>query len=153
MGDFNAVEEKCDRSTRIERNEASIVNKALIDLTNGLKLHDLWRKLKGNEKGHTFFHPKGSTRIDKFYADEILVNRSKDFQIRHVNFSDHCLISVKMTSETPTIAADKSHSFWKMNVSMLEDEEFKNRFSKFWQHACRHPKREECITEWWEKKF
>ena len=55
MGDINAVEEKCDRSTRTERNEASIVNKALIDLTNGLKLHDLWRKLKGNEKGHTFF--------------------------------------------------------------------------------------------------
>jgi exonuclease III len=65
MGDFNCVELTNDRSNNNCTAPSTKINRALTEMIAAFELVDIWLKLEPGNKGHTFFHPKGSSRLDR----------------------------------------------------------------------------------------
>jgi len=66
FGEFNSVDDLADRSATSTMPASARIDKALVDLIASCELVDVWKKLRGSERGHTFVHTRGSSRIDRF---------------------------------------------------------------------------------------
>ena len=127
VGDFNAVESVSDKNIAGKRKKSAVECKSLKDAMSALGMHDVWRKKRGNEEGHTFFHKGGSSRIDRFYASHFLLNDISSISVTPVCFTDHCIVQIEMDTGQRKATRDhplgKPKSFlWKLNTAVLEED-------------------------------
>ena len=81
VGDFNCVDDALDRSQpKSKTSPSKLTNLALREMISGLELVDIWKKLRPTDPGHTFHHPKGSSRIDRIYS-----SRGNDKNVRNIH--------------------------------------------------------------------
>ena len=131
LGDFNA--------TLSEINNTSS-NKALSDLVNGMHLFNTSSLISPTQSAYTF-----RSKSDQSFIDHILVgsiNRDvvSDFKILPYAASDHELVLINIDLKTPQTRTNKKKTaYWKLNVSLLDDPDFKTGFAEFYD-SCRRRK-------------
>lgn len=151
LGDFNAIEYACDRVSTGGTDRESIC-RALVAFTSAFKLIDVWRHLKPDEPGHTFIHPAGSSRLDRFYVNSPEVIEVSDIHVFPTNLSDHLCIHIDIHVPT-SHRHKKKHCIWKMNTSVFQDEEYQQKVKFFVENARKHYLRQHCAAQWWEEIF
>ena len=110
-----------------------------------LNLKDVWF-LKHKHIEYTFVRTNFGSRIDRAYVNG-LSKYISNVKTINVNFSDHsCLYSEFILPNIP----QKGKYYWKMNVSLLSDEEIKERFKIEWYRMCLIKNKFKDINEWWD---
>ena len=149
LGDFNSVEDASER----QLSSSTPTDWALKELKKGLNLIDVWPKLRGKEEGHTFHHFRGSSRIDRFFVNKQLEDACSSIVVVPTTFTDHfalvCIIQVLSESEP----ASRRPLKWKLNVSFLDEEEYRLTVLKFISNAEKLKLRSADIKRWWEEIF
>ena len=149
------MEEVADKTRKA--NASALVCKALVDLISAFRLVDVWYKLKGAEKGHTFLYKgkagTGSSRLDIFHTNPRIIKTVTNIQSKETNISDHkCLIvdvifGINMGIKPKT-------SLWKINSAILKEDYCKCEFHDLWGSVTAHPlKRKKNIQKWWYTYF
>ena len=129
-----------DRTSPEDGTPAMVTERSLSDMSSSLQLTDVWKKLKQQQPGHTFHHKSGSSRIDRFYVSSAIAPHCGDMTVCPVAFTDHCAIILQLSNQQQN-ARQRSRGHWKLNVSILQDEEYRLRVSKAIQRASTHSKR------------
>ena len=124
-GDFNDILSKC-RNT-IEKFDKPVYG--LKQLMKYFKLIDIWKD-KNPDKTQFTWRRKGkneATRIDFFLVQEAIKLRCFSSDIRPViiKCTDHNAISLKIK----TSRDDKGRGYWKLNNSILENENYSKKIS------------------------
>ena len=149
-GDFNCVLKPIDIENGIGFNQKKCPQ--LLDLVNIKSLKDVFRFLHANKKEYTFFRTScAPSRLDRFYVSQELLPRVNTVQ--HVaSLLDHCGVLIEMSF--PNLNQyGKSFSrqtYWKLNVSILEDEDFEENFISLWTGLKVEQARFSDIADWWE---
>jgi len=155
VGDFNCVDELRDRTTQpnAQTRPSRLINLPLTEMTSGLELVDIWKKLKPSESGHTFFYPNGSSRIDRIYSSRDVADNITNVNLKPVSFSDHFSLECTLTCNSLPPRIPKQHSLWKLNTTILVEEAFQLKIVDFINSCSKHPLRERSVADWWENHF
>ncbi len=133
---------------------SAVLDKPLIDLISGLSLHDMWRVLRKGEAGHSYFHQKGSARLDRIYGSRHLVSRLSNIVVDPSYVSDHFVLRITLCGGSPVGPARRpAPTLWKLNTSILPEEAYVEKITKFLSHATAHPLRASDLLLWWETIF
>ena len=92
------------------------------------------------------------SRIDRFYLTSELENNYKiKTQIIQNYLSDHWMI----TLICPKNETKRGLSYWKLNSSILQNKEYQNKITSFWQKRQQRKRNYQDPTVWWDngKKF
>lgn len=131
LGDFNMVEDECDRHPI--RHDSQKTVEALWDLKNTLRVSDGWQwHNPAPEKGFTFIQARRAnqsmSRIDRVYMNEETLHTSSNWAITTVGWTDHHLLTCKIEApDTPLQGKGR----WLMpvwlvnNKTLLKDIEMK----------------------------
>ena len=139
-GDWN-----CVLSERDTNSDNVVISKSLLNMVRTLNLKDIWF-LKHKHIEYTFVRTNFGSRIDRAYVNG-LSNCVSNVKVINVNFSDHsCLFSEFNFPDIP----QKGKFYWKMNVSLLDDQEIKERFRREWSRMCLNKHKFKDINDWWD---
>ena len=139
-GDWN-----CVLSERDTTSDNAVVSKALLSTIRTLNLKDIWF-LKQRHVEYTYVRNNYGSRIDRAYVKE-LGNYVLNVKLLHVPFSDHsCLFTEFNLPNIPKVG----RYYWKMNVSLLEDDDIKEKFKTEWKRMCNVKDRFQNLNEWWD---
>jgi exonuclease III len=153
MGDFNCVEFTTDRSQNNCTAPSNKINRALTEMISAFELVDIWLKLEPGNKGHTFFHPKGSSRLDRVYCTRSWSDFLDKIQIQPITFSDHWCISFNVKCSTTYTMKRLTKNNWKLNTAILNEEAYRNVMIAFINNVSSHPLRKNDVLKWWEQVF
>ncbi|KZR95723.1 Uncharacterized protein APZ42_010353, partial [Daphnia magna] len=117
----------------------------------GLDLVDIWKKLNKSEPGHTFYHPSGSSRLDRIYASRSIAENFLNIYLQSLSFSDHQSVQSTFTCNLDLPHRTRSPAgLWKLNTSILSEEGYQNYVKNFIHESANHPLRESNVSNWWE---
>ena len=123
-GDLNLVmntELDCQHNVKHKAEKTSqILKRAECEIG----LIDVWRKLNPNKKDYTYYstaHNKYS-RLDYFFMFKTDIEKVSQCQIGTIEVSDHAIISMKVN-----LGIEKSSTIWRLNNSLLNDTNIKNK--------------------------
>ena len=139
-GDFNAVLSLKD----VSNNSPSHLSKTLLKLIRQAKIVDAWW-IHNNHVEYTYVRQNYGSRIDRFYINnKDNINSSK---VVHCSFSDHSTILINVNINE-NICIGKS--YWKLNTSLLRDENVKENFANYWGYIKSLIYNYENELVWWE---
>ena len=150
-GDFNCV------LSRIDIEGGDFGKKKSSELQNIVRefnLQDSFRYIFPNAREYTWSRRGlNSSRLDRFYIPQDLVKGVKQVS-HHPYLSDHKY--VKIILKLPALESKKQmkkdcESYWKLNTSILDDEDFMPEFSIMWERVKQSKEDYEDIAEWWEE--
>lgn len=147
-GDFNSVEDMLDRSTSV-LNSGDMKAAKMYDYLKAQKYAEVWRSLNANDRRYSFNSTVGCSRIDRAY---ILKSNLKwivaaQYVPALTGLSDHDLLVVKITS--PQLVRWGS-SFWKLNVSLLDNDDVVQKLEVLWRNWHSHKVEFRSLNDWWE---
>ncbi|CAI9622593.1 unnamed protein product, partial [Staurois parvus] len=91
-------------------------------------LVDALVKSSPDSTGFTFRRGNSQSRIDRFFLKED--SAFSALECRAVEFSDHLMLTVTLSfSDMPL----RGKGIWRLNLSLLEDEEVRQSFEEFFQ--------------------
>ena len=126
---------------------------ALKDLIRTQSLCDVFREKLPRRAEFTFFRTgRAPSRLDKFYISRELFGKVSD--VLHVaSLSDHCgvVMSVELEVEVMVLPKIMRQTYWKLNTSILEEEDFLPDFVSFWRRISKNRHYYEDLAEWWDK--
>ena len=150
-GDFNCVLKPIDIDGGF--GFAQKFSPALKDLINSASMKDVFRSSYPRLEEYTFFRAgKAPSRLDRFYiSSEIFDSLTA---VSHVaSLSDHCGVKMvlKLNIEHLDIPKPQRSTYWKLNNSILVEEDFMSSFGLFWRSILRSKTSFVDISEWWDK--
>ena len=119
---------------------------SLKQIVSVLKLKDV-HNLVQRVPEYTYMRKNYAVRLDRIYMADLIAN-VKDSKTLAISFSDHScfMCDVKLDN-----VLQIGKSYWKLNISLLEDlavkEDFKNQWVELKRERCNY----ESILEWWEE--
>ena len=148
-GDWNAILEQCDTT----RNFESKLCKVLARLVRTLNYTDSFRHLHPGAREYTFHRGANiaQSRLDRVYLPPHILQHLLSVQHKP-GISDHCKVEVELDL-TPGRAQPHSQqrkTFWKLNTSLLEIQDFKIQFQAMYENLVRRIGEYEDHAEWWE---
>ena len=148
-GDFNCVLAPKDT-------ENNFVNKkcpALKELVNGFNYSDAFRVLHQNEAEYTFHRQKcAASRIDRFYVPQSVVPLLQAVS-HHASLSDHHYVVMRLnlpSFEYLPLPPKLPPLYWKLNTSILHDEDFLENFETFYIKLRSKIHEFHDIANWWD---
>lgn len=149
-GDFNTVFDRSkDRIGSIVGDDSRESSVALSRLFDSCCVLDIWRYLHPQSHSFTWSKWNGlvSSRIDLFGCPYSWVASVSSCDIVSFPFSDHCavLLSVSVPDVIPP-----GPGMWKFNVSVLEDPDYVQSVTDFWNSWRRRQNSFESLSKWWE---
>ncbi|CAC5358983.1 unnamed protein product [Mytilus coruscus] len=131
----DAVKDGCDiasdktplpKQDKIDSNNMNCrLNKYILDkfksIKDALRIKDVFREIHNDKANFTCYNISGTrTRIDRFYADNEFINKIKE--IKHIPYkkSDHKIVQINILYNRQKWG----RGFWKMNNSLLENENY-----------------------------
>ena len=138
VGDFNATTNKEERGWYSEA------------LKNVLTTFEM-SELQPQESQPTFISHLGTTRFDRVYSSNKHLWTSKTVVEEYLHSDHRAVIAQIGTRKAPTSRRNKS-AFWKMNASVLKDEEYKNHLEELINKET-DKIQDTNIQEWWETIF
>ena len=139
-GDFNCVLSKRDTES-----DSVHISKALGNTTRCLQLKDGWF-VKHKDIKYTYIRQNHGSRLDRFYVRDVS-NHIVMIDVINMSYSDHS--SVIMEVKLPNIPKIGRY-YWKLNVSLLDDDNIKTRFNKEWTRITNAIRYYDTINIWWE---
>ena len=85
IGDFNAVDLASDR----QQQSSARFDRGFVEVIKSLKLTDFWRMLRPDDAGHTFHHPRDSSRIDPVFSTAADEHCFRNIKTVPAAFTDH----------------------------------------------------------------
>ena len=129
-GDFNCIDCISDRVSGALDKSSS----ALTKLKNDLNLLDVWRHCNPTEKGFTYVDPTRNghnSRIDLWLVPKLISNKIKSCTIVQAPAPDHKAVVL----EVHTTERKRGPGYWKMNNSILNDEEYKKGITELYHNT------------------
>ena len=116
---------------------------------------DIWREKNPNKREYTYINnlAEFKSRIDRFYLSaDIETNFKIRTQITQNYLSDHKMISINIQKKP---GKKRGPSYWKLNSSILENKDYTDKITSFWQRWQERKRNYENPTIWWDngKKF
>ena len=151
LGDFNAVFDRhLDRSSsHIDFTHRDTSDK-LRDLFSNFSVNDAWRIQHPTTKSFSWTRPDGtmSSRIDLVGVPVVWSYFCVSSHIVPCPHSDHCAVTVHVNIPSPV---KKGPSFWKLNVSILEDEAYSLIIRNFWTRWVQKKASYTSLSLWWDR--
>ncbi|CAL4118487.1 unnamed protein product, partial [Meganyctiphanes norvegica] len=139
-GDWNCVLSERDKSS-----DSTTISKTLLHMVRTLNLKDVWF-LKHKNIEYTYVRTNFGSRIDRSYVKD-LANYVTNVKTIHVSFSDHSCVWTELNlNDIPK----RGKGYWKMNISLLEDNEIRDSFKLQWDKMCKDKNKFDNINEWWD---
>ncbi|TBU24912.1 Endonuclease/exonuclease/phosphatase, partial [Dichomitus squalens] len=103
-GDFNNIEDVVDRLPASDQPDSSIMALDDLKVLFNIMMTDGWRETNPHRCDYTFHRKSGDraslSRLDRIYTTQALYDTAYEWKIEQPALkTDHCLISVKLTSE------------------------------------------------------
>ena len=150
-GDFNCVLKSADIEGGLGFKQKFCPS--LKDLTRTSSLADVFRSEYPGVEEFTFFRAgKAPSRLDRFYLSCGLVGNVT--AVSHVaSLSDHCGVKMSMRLNIEHVSLPKTlrQTYWKLNNSILEEENFLSSFIIFWRRILKSKNMFSDVAEWWDK--
>ena len=150
-GDWNCVLKTMDIEGGV--GFAQKFSPALKDLVRSSDLCDVFRQEFPRKEEFTFFRAgKAPSRLDRFYISRVLAEGLSGTQ--HVaSLSDHCGVQMRLnlTLDLVSLPKNQRRTYWKLNTSILEDDEFLPSFVALWTDITRVKNKFSDCAEWWDK--
>lgn len=147
IGDFNCILSPMDCTDNFRAKNCP----ALKDLTDLLNYSDGFRVLHPEVIDFTFYRPHLTpSRLDRVY----LPGHLKDLAISVDHFSllsDHKALSIELNIAAGVNSPRTQPSYWKLNTSVLQDEDFLPNFNKLWNKLLLRSTEFNSISAWWEE--
>ena len=149
-GDFNCILKPIDVENGAGFNQKKCPQ--LHDLVNIKGLRDVFRHFYPTKKEYTFFRTScAPSRLDRFYLSHELLQRVNSVQ--HVaSLSDHCGVLLEMSFQSFNQYETRfvRETYWKLNVRILEDEDFEENFISLWSGLKQKQTWFTDIADWWD---
>ena len=122
----------------------------LNEIKQNCNLIDIWRTQNSFQTKFTYENNilDFKSRIDRFY---IWSNVKKSFSIRSDitpnNILDHHMICLSLKNITTN---KKGPLYWKLNTSILENKDYKQKIEVFWLHWKNKENSYPDQTKWWD---
>ena len=126
----------------------------LSDLFQAKDLIDSFRYLNPAAKDYTFFRASATpSRFDRFYLSSDLLFSLHN--VKHLpSLSDHCGVLLCLTlhgvDKVSRNVDKKSSSYWKLNASILKEEDFQENFSDLWKYLVGKKHEYSDAADWWD---
>lgn len=149
-GDFNTVfDRSVDRLGSDPADSSRESSSSLRDLFDACCSIDIWRYLHPSSSSFTWTRWNGSlaSRIDLFGVPYVWVSSVSSCEILPCPFSDHC--SVLLSVSVPDVVPP-GPGLWKLNTSILEEEEYVKIISDFWLTWRASIQLFPSLAKWWE---
>ena len=150
VGDFNSVfdraVDRCGSCVSDTSRESSV---ALARLFESSCCIDVWRYLHPSSACFTWSRWDGllSSRIDLIGCPYIWISSVSGCDILPCPFSDHCAVRLSLT--VPDVVPP-GPGLWKLNISVLEEDEYVRLISDFWSRWRRRKHLFPSLAKWWE---
>ena len=151
VGDFNSVfDRSLDRrgsSPLDSSRESSVRLRALFDTCCVV---DIWRYLHPDARAFSWTRWDGSlaSRIDLGGVPYVWVPSVSSCDLIPCPFSDHCALSLSLSVPD---AVPPGPGLWKLNTSVLADEEYYDLIAAAWRNWRASISRFPSLSKWWEK--
>ena len=122
---------------------------------NGFNYSDAFRLLKPAVQEFTFHRPKcAASRLDRIYVPQYLVPHVHHVS-HHASLADHHYVLTEI--ECPSLerldpVPRTEKLYWKLNTSILQDEDFLENFTEFYRKIQTNITDYVDIAEWWDLK-
>ena len=149
-GDFNAVFDRTlDRFGSSSDDTSRESTPALTRLFDSCCVVDIWRYLHPDSTSFTWNRSDGqlASRIDLVGCPYPWVSAVASCDIVPFSFSDHC--AVLFSFSIPDVIPP-GPGLWKLNVSILQDEEYVKLITNFWLTWQRSQNNFASLSDWWE---
>lgn len=142
-GDFNCVLHRKDQFPNF--NPSPELDKIIKDFT----LTDAWEHKNGDAPGFTFVTNHSASRLDRIYVSNNLKTNILQTEVWPTSFTDHAafICTINMAKQ----GTYRARSYWKLNVSHLNDAECRERFYKTWQECENKFTSYDSALTWWIK--
>ena len=149
-GDFNTVfDRSLDRLGSDAADSSRESTAALVRLFDSCCVSDIWRYLHPSSSSFTWSKPDGSlsSRIDFVGCPFVWVSAVLSCDIVPCPFSDHCAVVFDVSVPDVVLPGP---GLWKLNVSVLEEEEYVHLVNTFWAGWRRRKHLFPSLAKWWE---
>ena len=145
-GDYN-----CTLNPDIDRINCTSENNDLgqIDLFRLIQTHELedfWRRKYPDNREYTWYGPDKASRIDYWLTSKSLNCQIQEVSNSHAPRTDHRIITLKLS----TNEVKRGKGIWKLNTSLLFDNEYKQKIRDFWLWWKTEKHKYTDIGMWWD---
>jgi hypothetical protein len=107
------------------------LNRALQLLITGLKLYVAWKQ-QGGTKVYTYYTPTSAMLIHRVYVSQLIIQHRRHTETIAASFTEHLAVSLYI--DLPTCGAERASVYWKLNATLLNDEQVKATFRVEWEN-------------------
>ena len=151
VGDFNTVLDRLkDRRGSNPLDDSRESSVRLTALFEDCCVTDIWRYLHPDSSSYTWTKPDGSlaSRIDLCRVPYVWVSSVSSCDTVPCPFSDHCALLLSLS--VPDVAPP-GPGLWKLNTSILLENEYYNLVAAAWRDWCFSIHRFPSLAKWWEE--
>ena len=150
LGDFNTVfNQNLDRCSRSPLHPSYDSSNLLTSVFEKSRILDVWRFLHPNQRSFTYRTPDclAASRIDVIGVPVRFIPSTSSCEIVFCPHSDHSAVCI--ICDIPGLP-ERGPFFWKLNISVLADDEFYHLISSFWLKWQRHKSNYSSLPVWWD---
>lgn len=150
-GDFNTVfDRSLDRAGSNASDTSRESSSTLSHLFDACCVIDTWRYFHPSSSGFTWMSSDGSvsSRIDLIGCPYVWVPSVSSCDILPCPYSDHCAVLLRVT--VPDVVPP-GPGLWKLNISILEEEEYVRQVGEFWSNWRGRKSQFPSLGKWWEE--
>jgi hypothetical protein len=107
-------------------------------MVKNLGLKDVW-STSNHRTGFTCYGTRTASRIDRIYDTKNLYEQKTAVETMATAFSEHHAVILRLPIETPFPL--RGRSYWKMNISYLNENNWMEEFQTHWTHWQKHKRR------------
>ena len=110
------------------------------------ELEDVWRRKFPENREYTWYDKEKGSRIDYWLTSKSLNYQIQDVSNSHAPRTDHRIITLKLS----TNEVKRGKGIWKLNTSLLFDNEYKDKIRNFWAWWKNEKHKYTDIGMWWD---
>ena len=147
-GDFNCIESWGDCEVIYPSSTLTRGASALSALLQAYGLIDAWHSCPRLSSPFTFrsFNVQQATRIDRIYISKSRFSPTS-VKVVGVPFSDHDCVVLNFALPGPSKVGP---GYWKFNTRLLDEPNFQESFSDFYEGLRTLKPAFDCLTDWWD---
>jgi hypothetical protein len=98
---------------------------------------------------YTHYALHSATRLDRIYVTEQLYQQKQGAETVFAAFMDHKAVVLHLA--TNELFQERGRGYWRMNVSLLQEKDFKTELARKWMDWTRYKRYYSTIVLWWTR--
>jgi hypothetical protein len=141
-GDFNFVLDPADTFGNFH------TSRALTEMIRGLHLTNMWKQ-HPNRPAYRHFSNTRASRIDRIYVSRDIASRITGIYFLPGSFTDRNAVVVRLALDE--MGARRRPPWWKLDTTMLRDDELLNQLRQQWSRWQRHKSWYPNVNIFWDR--